>query len=428
MRVLVLGASGFIGSAVTARLARDGHEVLAASRSRAEPAPANVASLPLDIARASETEWARALDGIAAVVNCAGTLQDAPGESTRDVHESGVTALVRACEAAGVRRIVHLSAIGIDRETPSAFSRTKLAGDRALMTSALDWVILRPSVVVGRSAYGGSALLRGLAALPILPVLPDAGALQLVHLDDLVDTIVFFISPTAPSRCVLEIAGPRAWPFADAVALFRRWLGFPRARHVPVPRWAAALLYGAGDVAGWLGWRTPVNSTAQAEIRRGTAGDPSEWTRITGIVPRDVEAWMKAEPASVQERWFARLYVLKAPIIAIFGLYWLATGIISLTIGWHAGLALLALAGLARRVAGAIVALGAAADIAIGWAILVRPTARLGLYAALALTIVYAIVATIILPELWADPLGPLLKIFPIVLLNLAALAILPDR
>jgi hypothetical protein len=119
---------------------------------------------------------------------------------------------------------------------------------------------------------------------------------------------------------------------------------------------------------------------------------------------------------------------LKAPIIAIFGLYWIATGIISLSIGWHAGLALLALAGLTRPAAGAIVALGGLADIAIGCAILIRRTARLGLYAALALTIGYAIIATIILPELWADPLGPLLKIFPIVLLNVAALAILQDR
>jgi hypothetical protein len=296
------------------------------------------------------------------------------------------------------------------------------------MASGLDWVILRPSVVVGSSAYGGSALLRGLAALPILPVLPDAGALQFVHLDDLVDTIVFFISPAAPSRCVLEIAGTRAWSFADAVALFRHWLRWPRTRHVPVPRWAAALLYGAGDVAGWLGWRTPVNSTAQAEIRRGAVGDPAEWTRISCIVPRDIETWMQAEPAPVQERWFARLYALKAPIIAIFGLYWIATGVISFSIGWHPGLALLALAGLTRPVAATIVALGAAADIAIGCAILIRRTARLGLYAALALTIGYAIIATVILPELWADPLGPLLKIFPIVLLNVAALAILQDR
>jgi uncharacterized protein YbjT (DUF2867 family) len=80
--------------------------------------------------------------------------------------------LFAACEQAGVRRIVQVSAIGGDRHTATAFSQTKLAGDTALMQRDLDWVILRPSVVLGPAAYGGSALFRGLAALPLLPVIP----------------------------------------------------------------------------------------------------------------------------------------------------------------------------------------------------------------------------------------------------------------
>ena len=70
------------------------------------------------------------------------------------------------------------------------------------MARNLDWVILRPSVVVGRQAYGGSALFRGLAALPILPRLAGTGPLQIVQLDDLVRTVLFFLQPDAPSRLV----------------------------------------------------------------------------------------------------------------------------------------------------------------------------------------------------------------------------------
>jgi hypothetical protein len=327
-----------------------------------------------------------------------------------------------------VKRVVHVSAIGVDRETPSAFSRSKLAGDQALMASSLDWVILRPSVVVGRAAYGGSALLRGLAALPVFPALPGSGPLQLVHLDDLVDTIVFFLSPGASARCVLDIAGPRVWPFADAVALFRRWLGWRPAPRVNTPAWMAALLFRAGDVAGLLGWRSPIRTTGQRELRRGAVGDPAEWTRITGIVPRDIEAWMRAEPASVQERWFPRLYFLKPAIFAVFGLYWIATGIVSFTAGWRSGEALLAAGGLTGRVTDAVIALGAAADIAIGVAVLYRPLALKGLYAALTISVAYLLVGTLLVPLLWSDPLGPLLKVFPIMLLNLVAIAILPDR
>jgi len=118
--------------------------------------------------------WAAVLGGVDAVVNCAGTLQDSPGESTEGVHYTGIRSLFAACENSNVRRVVHLSALNVERKA-SAFSKTKLAGDADLMSRDLDWVVLRPSVVIGRAAYGGSALMRGLASLPLLPVMPVTG-------------------------------------------------------------------------------------------------------------------------------------------------------------------------------------------------------------------------------------------------------------
>ena len=116
----------------------------------------------------------------------------------RGFHARGAAALFAACARAAVRRVIHISAAGIDRAAPTRFSRSKLEGDRALMALDLDWVILRPSVVIGRGAYGGSALIRGLAALSIRPVLNDTGELQVVQLDDLVETVVFFLAPERP--------------------------------------------------------------------------------------------------------------------------------------------------------------------------------------------------------------------------------------
>jgi uncharacterized protein YbjT (DUF2867 family) len=173
VRIVIVGATGFIGSAAAARLSAQGHQVIAVAR-RKQPLgliPATIVNL--DVAQATDpADWIPHLAGVDAVLNCAGTLQDGPGNSTKGVHVEGPLALFKACEMTGIRRIVHLSAVGVDRATPTAFSRTKLAGDQALMALDLDWVILRPSVVVGRGAYGGSALLRGLAALPIMPLIP----------------------------------------------------------------------------------------------------------------------------------------------------------------------------------------------------------------------------------------------------------------
>jgi uncharacterized protein YbjT (DUF2867 family) len=260
----------------------------------------------MDIARATRLEdWLPHLAGVDAVVNCAGVLQDSLRDSTTGVHVHGVAALFAACERVGVRRIVHLSAIGVDRDAPTAFSRTKLAGDAALMARDVDWVILRPSVVVGRPAYGGSALFRGLAALPVLPVAADTGLLQIVQLDDLTRTILFFLRPDAPTRKVIEIVGPERLAFGDIVQTYRSWLGWPKARRIAIPRWASQAIYWLGDLAGLLGWRSPIRSTAGREILRGAVGDPREWVRLTGIDPQSLKAALAAEPASVQEHWFA---------------------------------------------------------------------------------------------------------------------------
>jgi hypothetical protein len=323
---------------------------------------------------------------------------------------------------------VHFSAVGVDREAPSSFSRTKRQGDNALMARSLDWVVLRPAVVIGRAAYGGSALLRAVAALPVLPLLPGTAPLQLVLLDDVIETVCFFLRPNAPSHVALEIVGPRGWTFDEAARLFRRWLRWPRARPFAVPAWVATLLYRVGDVANWLGWSTPVSTTAQREMRRGAVGDPKPWQEATGIAPRDIQAALMREPAPVQERWFARIYALKPAIFGVFALFWIVTGLISLGPGYGYGMDYLHEGGLTGNFAALTLISGALADIVIGAAILYRPTSRYGLYAALTISLVYVVIGTALVPRLWSDPLGPMLKIWPVLVLNLVAIAILEDR
>jgi uncharacterized protein YbjT (DUF2867 family) len=429
MRVLLVGANGLIGSAVAARLVAQGHEVVAATRRRHPGAiPLHTIEVTIDVARAVDAaDWLPHLRSIDAAVSCAGVLQDAPGDSTAGVHRDGIAALFQACELSGVRRVVHLSALGVDRHASTAFSRTKLAGDELLMSRDLDWIILRPSVVIGRAAYGGSALIRGLAALPFLPRVPRTGALAIVHLDDLVDAVVFFLQPDAPTRHAMEIVGPRQWQLDDVVRLFRNWLRLAPARSFAVPNWVVSVLFRLGDAVSLLGWRPPMRSTALREIMRGSIGDASEWVKLTGIKPRDLEAALAAEPVSVQERWFARLYLLKPVVLGLLSLFWIATGMISLGPGYDTGKQLMAEAGLGG-LAGASVIAGALADIAIGLGIVIRPLARVALLAAIAGSLLYGMGGTILLPQLWADPLGPLLKIGPILALNLVALAILDDR
>jgi uncharacterized protein YbjT (DUF2867 family) len=429
MKVLVTGATGLIGSAVCARLSADGHEVRAVVRPGSKPLPVSAAGIiELDLAQAAGTQvWAEHLRDIEAVVNCVGALQDSVREDTEGVHVTGAAALFRACEKLGVKRIVHFSAIGVDREQPSAFSATKFEGDRLLMERELDWVILRPSVVLGRNVFGASALMRGLAALPVVPRMGNTAPLQVVQLDNVAATVAFFVHPAAPSQVVLELAGPERFSMDQVVAHYRRWFGWMPARSFVLPDWLAKLLYRAGDLAGMLGWRPPVRSTAQREIERGAVGDPTPWRTMTGIAPMSLTSALMREPATVQDRWFAKLYFLKAVIFIMLPVFWIATGIISLTVGYADGIELMLRTGAGRLSAPAVVA-GAIADILVGVAIAYRPTARQGLHAAIALTLFYIVAGTILLPSLWKEPLGPLLKILPILVLHFVALAIRRER
>jgi len=424
MRVLILGGTGLIGSAVVARLRADGHECTTVSRGNR-----GSSHIRQDVAATQRPEdWAPFLRNIDAVVNAAGILQAGPGQSSAGVHVTGVRALYAACERLGVRRIVHLSAVGADREAISPFSRTKGEAECALTRYDLDWVVLRPSIVIGRAAYGGSALLRGLAALPLLPVLPDTGPVQPVHLDDVVESVVRFLRPESPAGVAMDVVGPHRMSFSEAVQMIRRWLRWRRAPTVAIPSFFASLIFRLGDLANALGWRTPINTTAQAEMMRGAVGDPRAWQAALGHKAADVETALLREPASVQERWFARLYALKPLVFGVFGFFWIVTGLISLGPGYEPGMSYLREGGLPERFGAMTLVAGALADIAIGCAILYRPLSRYGLWAAFIISLVYVVIGTILVPRLWSDPLGPMLKIWPVLVLNLVALAIREDR
>lgn len=428
MKVLVTGASGLIGAELCARLAVEGHDVIRVLHRLSSAGLSAGSSIVLDMARAKRPEdWMPHLAGVEAVVNCAGVLQDSARESTGEVHATGASALFKACAQAGVRKVVHFSAIGVDREQPSPFSASKLAGDEALTACDLDWVILRPSVVLGRPAFGASALIRGLAALPVLPIMPGTGPLQVVQLEDVLSTVLFFLQPGSPSRVAVELAGPEALAMTEVVEHYRLWLGWRPALKFVLPGWTARLLYRLGDLAGGLGWRPPMRSNAEKEISRGATGDARPWTAMTGIQPQSLAAALATQPATVQERWFAGLYFIKPVIFVLLPFFWIMTGIISLTAGWESGVDLLINTPVGALAEPAVV-LGAIADIVIGALIAWRPTSRLGLWGAILLSLFYAVAGTILRSDLWAQPLGPLMKILPILALHFVALAILKER
>ena len=390
MRILVTGAYGLIGAACLARLHAAGHDLVAAGRAAAPRRRFSYAHwITADFARLTKPEhWLPLLAGIDAVVNCVGVLQDGARDNVQRVQFDGTVALFEACAQAGVKRVVHISAIGVEPDGPSAFSRSKAAAEARLKTLALDWVIVRPGLVLAPAAYGGSALLRGLAAFPLCQPLVGADArIQIVDIDDVAETVARAIAPAAPAKVAWDVAHPQIHTLADIVSAMRAWLGFRPRRVVRLPRAVAAVVATLGDAVGWLGWRSPMRSTALAQLEAGVVGDPGPWMAATGIKPHSIEDFLAGRPAGVQDRWFARLYLLKPLALLTLAAITMAAGLEELITFWIMRVGLFDVP--FRITAFTVLPLLVHSVIApvIGAGILVRATSRLALGALLLVTI-----------------------------------------
>ena len=429
MRILIVGAYGLLGSYVTARLLRDGHDVVGAGRDIAAAQrrfPA-AAWLRADLTAMSVVDWSPLLTGIHAVVNCAGARQDSPRDNLVAVHELGVATLAQACAIAGIRRFVQISAVGVD-SGPGPFASTKRSADDTLRASELDWVILRPGLVLAPAAFGGSGLLRGLAGFPgFIPAVHADSLIQTVSVDDVAEAVSRAVRLERQARISCDLVADEAVRLGDLLIALRAWLGFAPAPVISAPRILGRLASGVADELARLGWRSPMRSAALRQLAAGVRGAASEAQQHFDFTPADLTATLAARPSGVQERWYARLYFLKPLSLTVLALFWAESGLIGLE-QQDAAARLLTAAGFNPSLASAFVVAGSLADLTLGALVCVRRTAPFALKGMVALTAAYLVGASIWLPSLWTDPLGPLLKSAVGALVALLALAMMDER
>jgi NAD(P)-dependent dehydrogenase (short-subunit alcohol dehydrogenase family) len=163
-------------------------------------------------------------------------------------------------------------------------------------------------------------------------------------------------------------------------------------------------------------------------IRRGIARGPRPWLEATRIAPRPIGRVLMDRPATVQEKWFARLYLLKFFVIATLTVFWCASGLIALTVAYEPAVETLTSRGFPAGLAHPITITSSVLDIAVGGAIAARRTGRAGLLAGIAVSAFYLLGAAVLTPHLWLEPLGALVKTGPAIILMMIALATLDRR
>lgn len=272
MKILLVGASGFIGQHIGAALIDAGHEVVAASRST---------GLDFNHLR-TPADWIPYLQGIEAVINAVGIIAERPGQSFASLHYQAPVALFRACVDAGVKRVIQISALGADEQAFTPYQFTKKAADDVLRSLPLDWYVLCPSLVYG-SGGKSTAMFKRLANLPVIPLVAHGQQqIQPVHIDDLVAAVEKCLTAES-TRQTIDVVGPHAFTFVDWLQKIRICSGKAAATVVSVPYRLA--LY----VAPLLQHVIPLLSSDNLRmLQQGNTANVQPLVEFLGRVPRDV--------------------------------------------------------------------------------------------------------------------------------------------
>jgi uncharacterized protein YbjT (DUF2867 family)/uncharacterized membrane protein YphA (DoxX/SURF4 family) len=425
MKVLITGASGFIGSRLRAALLARGHEVVGVAR-RVPDRAGGGAWLALDAATSTTADWRRHLQGIDVVVNAVGIFREHGAQRFDALHLRSAHALFHACVDAGVRRVLQVSALGADDQAQTPYHRSKKAADDLLLALPLDAVVVQPSLVFG--VQGQSArLFLAWASLPVLP-LPAGGrqALQPVHVDDAAQALVALAEDDRGTWRGRRIAlvGPQPVTLAGYLQALRAALALPPARGVTVPAPWMALVGRIGDRFPAL----PFDSAAWQMLQRGNSAPADTMTVLLGRAPRDPRDFVEQDHADAH-RHAARL-AWGLPLLRLsLALMWIVTGIVSLGLyPVQQSYELLARAGVPSAWQPAMLYGAAGLDLLLGVLTLWPMRGRRWLWLSQAgLILFYTAVITLKLPEFWLHPYGPVLKNLPI-LAMLALLLALDDK
>ena len=229
----VFGGSGFIGRYVVKRLAQKGFVVRVAVRDPEaalflKTAGAVGQIVPLFASVENEGTVHRAVEGAGLVVNLAGILAESQTGDFQRVHAEGAGRVARLAAAAGVERLVHVSAIGADPASPSAYATSKAAGEQAVRSAFPGATILRPSIVFGPedSFFNRFAAMARLS--PVMPVISGATKLQPVFVGDVADATMAALARADAAGALYELGGPRVWSFRELLGYILQQTGRPR--------------------------------------------------------------------------------------------------------------------------------------------------------------------------------------------------------
>jgi len=295
LKILVTGGTGFVGTHLVNALLRRDHAV--AVLERRPGATRNRFNRPVEAVSGDvldEGSLERAASSRDAVIHLVGIIHEKGLQTFDRMHREAVEHVVAATRAAGVRRLLHMSAMGSAEDAPSDYGRTKAAGEKAVRGSGLDWTIFRPSIVFGPGDGFVSLLASIVLGNPgFIPVIgPGLTRFLPVSVYDVARVFADALEKPATVRETYEVGGPQVLTLNQIYREIAAAVGKPRKPLVHFPLWWGRFLAGRFEWAARKGWLDdpPLTRDQLRSLSRDNSADTSSTVALFG------GAWREFRP------------------------------------------------------------------------------------------------------------------------------------
>jgi nucleoside-diphosphate-sugar epimerase/uncharacterized membrane protein YphA (DoxX/SURF4 family) len=397
MKILIIGASGFIGKYIYKGLKNAGYKVYRASREE------------FDFKNLSSNKNVhKSLQEFDIVVNTVGIITENKRGTFDQVHTLSPIVLFDACLEVGVKKVIHISALGSQKGT-TLYHRSKDIADEYLRKSGLEYAILHPSIVYGDDGKS-TALFQALATLPFTPIIGDGSQiLQPIFIEDLVATVKKAIE-SSDKKIELNLVGKEPVSYKELLETFRKWLGYKASKSVSVPTLGT-------DVIGKVLGEPTVNHDNIIMLNQGNVADVKPLADFLGYTPIGIKENLSTKEADNAQKLYASLYLIRPLLRIVIGLVWIWSGIVSaLLYPQPLALELLHEIGIPDGIDIYLLYVASFLDIALGVLTIIGCCLQGILPLQIVVIIVYTLLLTLLAPYHWLHPFGPILKNIPLVI------------
>ncbi len=234
--ILVTGGTGFVGSHLVRRLAQEKIQTrcLVRKTSSLERLPRGIEVVYGDVN--DKESLKKATENVKAVIHLVGIIVEHKGATFEIIHTQGTKNLVEASREAGVERFIYVSALGARENAQSRYHITKWQAEQDVIKSGMEYVILRPSIMIGERGTFITMLSNVIKKAPVVPIIDGDSKVQPIYVENTVDCLIKSLTERKTTNRIFEIAGPEQITYRQLFLTLMEALGVKKPT-IEIPIW-----------------------------------------------------------------------------------------------------------------------------------------------------------------------------------------------